>query len=82
MDLICVNCGEPWDMDHVLHEEPESFERKGGVIKHCPCCPNDGSAPELDTDKQAKLEIIETLGEIMGDDVDGFASELEDYGLA
>jgi hypothetical protein len=81
MNIICVNCGEPWDMDHVLHEEPELFERKGGIIKHCPCCPKDGSEPKLDFEQKAKLDIIETLGEMLGDDIDGFASELNDYGL-
>ena len=27
MDLICLTCGEPWDIDTVLHEMPEDFER-------------------------------------------------------
>jgi hypothetical protein len=81
MDLICVSCGEPWEMDYVLHDEPNEFKRKGGVITKCPCCPKDGSKPVLDNESKAKLEIIESLGDVLGDDVDGFAAELEDLGL-
>ena len=33
MDLICTCCGEPWDIYHVLHEEPEGFDRQGGRIQ-------------------------------------------------
>lgn len=81
MDILCVNCGEPWEMDYVLHESPKDFERVGGVIKKCPCCPKDGIAPNLDNQTKAKLEIVESLGEVLGDDIDGLAAELEDFGL-
>ena len=81
MDLICVNCGEPWDMDSVLHDAPQDFKRNGGVIKHCPSCPKDGSVPKLDPKERERLEIIESLGEVLGHDIDGFAAELEDFGL-
>ena len=30
MDLLCTCCGEPWDIYHVLHEEPEEFDRRAG----------------------------------------------------
>jgi len=81
MDIICVNCGEPWDTDYVLHEATNDFERKGGVIKKCPACPKDGSQPKLSDESKARLEIIESLGEVLGDDIDGLAAELEDLGL-
>ena len=39
MDIICLNCGEPWDVYHIYHDaEPEEFERVGCVIRRCPCC--------------------------------------------
>ena len=44
MDIICTCCGEPWDIYHVLHEEPQGFEREGALIKACPCC--HGRQPE------------------------------------
>jgi hypothetical protein len=79
MDLICVNCGEPWDVDYVLHEEPKEFVRKGGVIKHCPCCPKE--KPVLDRQTKFRTEAARALGEILGDDIDGLACELEDLGI-
>ena len=82
MDLLCTNCGEPWDMDHVLHDSPEDFTRKGGVITHCPGCPKDGSEPKLDEKTKMKLEAAAEIGELLGDDIDGLAAMLEDFGLA
>lgn len=80
MDLVCTTCGEPWDMDYVLHEEPESFERVGGNITHCPCCETT-SQEDISPQQREKLEIIENLAELLGDDIDGLAAEIEDLGL-
>jgi hypothetical protein len=80
MDIICINCGEPWSIDYVLHDAPDEFERTGGVIKKCPCCPKD-KKPVLDEKTKMKLEAVEVLGEILGDDIDGLACEIEDLGL-
>ncbi len=53
MDLVCTRCGEPWDVDYVLHEEPEGFKRKGGRIDHCPVCPK--LKPEHSREEQERL---------------------------
>lgn len=79
MDLICTRCGEPWEMDYVLHDDPGSFKRKGGVIFHCPACPK--AVPKLDKETEYKLEVARALGDVLGDDIDGLAAELEDLGL-
>ena len=79
MDLLCVRCGEPWDIDYVLHEEPEGFKRKGGVITHCPCCPKE--KPKHSKEMEAKLEAVKAIGDILGDDIDAMAADLEDFGL-
>lgn len=79
MDLICTACGEPWDMDYVLHEEPEAFKRSGAAIIHCPAC-KERKEP-LAKEEKEKLEAAREVGELLGDDVDGYASELEDLGL-
>ena len=77
MDLICTRCGEPWDVYHVLHEEPEEFDRKGGLIRACPCC--HGVAPDGLPDKiRESLELAATVAELCGDDVDGAAAMLDD----
>jgi hypothetical protein len=77
MDLICVNCGEPWDIDHVVHEEPEGFDRQGGLIRSCPCCAGK-TLPPKSRDERHRLEAIKTVAELLGDDVDGCAAMIED----
>ena len=79
MDLVCTRCGEPWHMDHVLHDEPEEFQREGGVILRCPCCRT--KPAKLSVEERARLNTIQALGEVLGDDIDGFAAALEDFDL-
>jgi hypothetical protein len=79
MDLICTRCGEPWDLDTVLHETPADFQRKGALITHCPTCPP--GKPNLPAATATRLEIIREIARALGDDVDGFAATLEDFGL-
>ena len=80
MDLPCINCGEPWDMDYVLHEAPHEFTRTHGRIDRCPACPTTGD-PQLSAAQRARLEAVATLADILGDDIDGLAAELEDLGF-
>ena len=75
MDLICTNCGEPWDMDTVLHDEPEEFTRQGAAIVHCPACKENGKPPP---ELREKLLAAREAGDLLGDDVDGYAAMLED----
>ena len=82
MDLRCTVCGEPWDMDEVLHEQylngvklaPGSarkrFQRLG--------CEAMDSKHNESPDTEAAM-IAQTLGELLGDDVDGLAAMLEDW---
>jgi len=79
MDLICSRCGESLEIYYVLHEEPEAFERKDGLIVRCPSCPvnlNDVSA-----DGRYRGMVAEVAADLLGDDVDAIASALEDFGL-
>ena len=79
MDLVCTRCGEPWNMDHVLHEAPGDFRRKGGLITRCPVCP--AKPPALPDMEQTRLRRIATLATLFGDDVDGLAVTLADGDL-
>lgn len=81
MDLVCTTCGEPWDLDYVLHDEPEGFTRQGAAIVSCPCCPERKHGKDLDAEARERLSAARELGELLGDDVDGYAAELEDLGL-
>ena len=77
MDLICTCCGEPWDVTYVLHEEPDGFDRKGGLIRACPCC--HGKEPEdMTDDRRSRLQAVAAAAELLGDDVDGLAALIDD----
>jgi hypothetical protein len=78
MNLICTNCGEPWDLYHVLHEaEPQDIKRQGGLIRHCPCCDKRDKAPPTPS-QQYRLHAIAEAACLFGDDVDGLACFLDD----
>lgn len=79
MDLVCIRCGEPWDMDYVLHDDPGAFKRRGGRIERCPCCPKE--TPRHSAKEQGRLETVAALADLLGDDVDGLAATLEDLEL-
>ncbi len=87
MDIVCTNCGEPWDVMHVLHEEPQSFTRNGSLIRKCPSCEENLRYREQNcTEKEIakekeRLSMIEEVCEMLGDDIDGAASYLEDFKL-
>jgi len=82
MDIICISCGEPWAIDYVLHDDPEAFRRKGGKIMHCPCCEeNKKLNGPPNPIQRAKLDLAAEMADLLGDDIDGLACELEDFGL-
>ena len=80
MDIPCITCGEPWDMDYVLHDAPHEFQRTHGRIDRCPACPATGR-PVLSREERERLDLIAALADVSGDDLDGFVAELEDLGL-
>jgi hypothetical protein len=80
MDLLCVTCGEPWDMDYVLHDAPHEFTRTHGRIDRCPACPATGRPP-LSPPERERLAVVAELADILGPDIDGLAAELEDLGF-
>ncbi len=79
MDMYCSRCGEPWAMDYVLHDEPEAFDYHDGRIFNCPSCRStkdeDLKLTEGQKDRAAMAGI---LADVLGDDVDGIAAEMED----
>ncbi len=79
MDVLCTCCGEPWDTYYVQHEEPEGFIRKGAVITACPFCK--GRKPQIPAARREKLDAINAVAELLGDDIDGLAATLEDFDL-
>ena len=80
MDMVCLTCGEPWDMEYVLHEAPHEFTRAHSRIDRCPACPATGR-PALSAEEQERLEMIAAIADVCGEDIDAFVTELEDLGL-
>ena len=79
MDMYCSRCGEPWAMDHVLHEEPEEFDYHQGRISNCPTCVRTpDSQLKLTPTQKNRADIAGVLADVLGDDVDGIAAEMED----
>lgn len=92
MDIRCPKCGEPWDMD-TLHEEAEhrqgndvssaviSYETAYSAIsadfrrRGCAAITCYGAK----CSKQTADPVISALYDLLGDDLDGAASMLEDY---
>lgn len=79
MDLVCVRCGEPWELDYVLHGTPDDFIRSGGLIRRCPSCP--ATRPTMNKAEQQRLAIIATLARAFGNDIDALAATLADSKL-
>jgi hypothetical protein len=76
MDILCSNCGEPWDLDTVLHDDPDEFKRRGCLISACPSCR--GKHVQMTVEREEFLRDVAALAQICGSDIDGFASMLED----
>lgn len=55
------------------------LKSSSGIILHCPCCPKE--KPNLDEKTKLKVEAAQCIGELLGDDIDGMAATLEDFGL-
>ena len=74
MDVYCKRCGEPWDLYGVLHGDLTDTERdRFWRGEGCPSC--HGKAVEK---RPLRAELTTALHDLLGDDVDGLAAELED----
>jgi len=96
MDIICPKCGEPWDHDS-LHEEVAERELEGetatyhGVLREFQAS-GCGVAfrafggtmgePCTAAERPYSAHAAEALYDLLGDDIDGAAAMLEDFGLS
>lgn len=97
MDVYCVKCGEPWDIDS-LHEEAEVRQQMGhpqatfAVVRDdfysLGCVALQTAFGTLECEQQDSLGADGRLSEsaamgvlagLLGDDIDGVASMMEDY---
>jgi len=91
MDIICPNCCEPWEID-TLHEyaqeAAEMFPRLGVTFETVRArfmsqgCGSafDGWKVTCERDTSGRASVFAGLADILGDDVDGYASFCEDFG--
>ena len=81
MNLLCTNCGENFELDTILHTDPNTLINEGFVIKgqhiieKCPDCASH-KRPILDPEVMALVKIASVL---LDGDPDGLASELSDF---
>lgn len=78
MDILCTRCGEPWDASllDLTKDERNVFLAGAG----CPCCSH---LPDNEVYNRAPESscIQSELAAVLGDDIDGLAATMEDFGL-
>ena len=77
MDILCTCCGETWDVDSVLHEEPKGFTRHGCVITACPHCFGKPSSDQTRLYRKY-LDAVAEVARLYRDDIDAFAGFVKD----
>lgn len=92
MDIICPVCCEPWELD-TLHEYVSEFGEmfpahadrvtfdtvwKAFRSKGCGVA-FDAWKVSCEPDTSGRGDLVRALGDVLGDDVDGFAAELADF---
>ena len=73
MDVYCKRCGEPWELDYVQQDMPATERDRFWAGEDCPSCY--GKPVER---QPFRAMATAALHEVLGDDVDGLAAELED----
>lgn len=77
MDIYCQRCGEPWDVVGLHSGDVTPPERKQILDGDCcPCCKGKDVK-----DRPLCAEATEVLMDLLGDDIDGLAATLEDFGF-
>jgi len=75
MDLYCQICGEPFEAYHLQHDvtvEEREFFYNGFGCASCKGIIPDGGRPEI-------AHISAVAHDMLGDDIDGVASIMEDW---
>jgi hypothetical protein len=83
MDIKCPICREPWDNDTIHDYAGETGSTYAEVsklfrTKGCGVAFDDWG---ITCEKSQGSEILSELADLLGDDLDGYASMVEDLGL-
>lgn len=86
MDIYCPRCSEPWDTDELHYVEDAetgkklTYEQAKNLFRKVGCAAFEGEkAPTCGKSNDLKAEASATLLDLLGDDIDGVASLLEDF---
>lgn len=80
MDIRCPICGEPWDIES-LHDEAEWLDETFDKVRkrfYSDGCGKVFGVPSCERSTDNAATIAALAYDLMGDDVDGIASMLED----
>ena len=81
MDVNCNRCGEHWDVDYLQHEIDDYLGFVFGinrlVVLRCPSC---GKRHKGSRKASQRRAFAEELAQLLGDDLDGFAAEMDELG--
>jgi len=76
-DVYCQRCGEPWELYYIEHEmTPEERDNFWEGIG-CPSC----IGKEVEK-RPFRAELASAMRDVLGDDIDGIAAEMEDAEFA
>jgi hypothetical protein len=78
MDIICPRCGEPCDA-YELHDAPGGYDEGRYMFFKYGCGVAFNGKPCEKVESEAATASA-VLANVLGDDVDGIASMLEDFG--
>lgn len=77
MDIYCANCGEPFSVGNDTIEDI-NLAKNG----KCIVCKGDRNKAEVpEGSGLTRSEATSALADVLGDDVDGIASMLDDFGF-
>ena len=76
MDIYCPHCGEPWDNDE-LHDVPGYSYQEAARSFRIVGCPLFGGKCNAESPDHAKAAHAAALYDVLGDDMDGAASEFD-----
>lgn len=82
-DIVCTRCGEPWDLDtfhDVADEQGITFSQALAAFRNEGCA-GTGWMAQCERNGSMAAEAASVLFDLLGDDVDGIASELADWGF-
>jgi hypothetical protein len=73
MDVYCPRCGEPFELYYIQHEITPEERRAFWAGEGCQSCKG-----KQVKKKPFRAQISAAFRELLGDDVDGIAAEMED----